>query len=352
MDRELKQEFIKPSSEGRTNKCPYCGEMLPSKNKEHVFNASWGGRAASNKLICNDCNGRFAKTIDLAFKPIVDRILNLWGMAPNRNKTIPNIQIKDNFYIGPHNIAYKKGVDFKYQHEGDKYDFMLSANSKSEIKRFVDNGEMESLIGKTLTNTQKTEIKSQLKYSEERDEELSQPMMKLSLDIKDLYRSAMHTTIKAILLYIPSTLTKFDFKKTLDFIYSGNDEFRNFAIQTAEFMPLPIETPTANVINVFFSKKYKKIIGTFNLLNRYRLSFAMADYDGKQDVLVFVSEGFNGNPDLFAFQTIVPHHISPLPLIELTSDCLSDVDIENQLRELFAHIECNDKDKVYKNLIK
>ena len=352
MSNDLEQGLIRPSNRGRINSCPYCKGKTPSKNKEHIFNASWGGKQASKKLICDDCNKRFGDTIDLAFKPITDRILNIWAMAPSRSKKIPHIHIKESMFLGPYSILYKKGVCFHFKQDGEKYDFNFSANSKSEIKRFIDNGEIESVIGKTLSDEQKERLKSQLKYTQETEPEVTQPIIKLSIDLQSQYRSAMHTAIKAILLYTPSTINQFDFKRALDFVFTGHENFRTFAVLAKEFMPLPIETPIANAVSIYFSKKYKKVIGCFNLLNRIKLNFIMADYDGDEDVMMQVSEGFNGDPEMFAFYAKIPNHISALPLVEVVSEDMEDSDIEEQLKDLLVQIQYKDRHEVYKNLTK
>lgn len=356
MRNQLEQGFIKPSNQGREGRegtCPYCGKgRIPSKKKEHIFNASWGGKASSKKLICDSCNARFARTIDLAFKPITDRVQNMWGMAPNRSKKVPEIHIEDGLVIGPYNILHGKGITFDYTEEDHKFNFKISANSKSEIKRFIDNGELETAIGKTLTDKHKEEIKAQLTFTDKQETEptYSQPRLKVSIDLKDQYRSAMHTAIKTILLYTPSSLNQFGFKQAIDFIYSGHSDFRDFALLTKEFVLPPIETPTANFVSIYFSRKYKKIIGCFSLQNRIKLSFILAEYDGNQDVMMLVSEGFNGGPNLFAFKAVVPSHLSALPLVEITSDSLTDADIENMIKDLFIHIQYKDGQQIKENL--
>ena len=163
MTRDLEQGFLKPVNKGRANSCPYCQGKVPSKKKEHIFNASWGGKRSSKKLICDHCNKHFGETIDLAFKSIVDNILNLWNMAPNRSRKVPDIQIDEDIFLGAFNTPYRSGVKFDFQENDNKYDFSISAGSRSEIKRFIDNGGIEKAIGKPLTDEHKLKMKAQLK---------------------------------------------------------------------------------------------------------------------------------------------------------------------------------------------
>lgn len=45
-------------------KCYQCGEKLPSKGKEHIFNSSWTGKNKTGSLICDESNNSFSSTVD------------------------------------------------------------------------------------------------------------------------------------------------------------------------------------------------------------------------------------------------------------------------------------------------
>lgn len=309
-------------------KCFYCGDDLPAKNKEHIFNSSWGGSHKTGELICNKCNSAFSEEeVDSAFFEYTRSVMNAWAFIGERHNEIPKIPLNDGYILDAMGQLKLNGpkVEEEFQPDGS-YKIGFSFNSKGEARRLFLDGNEVAYLGRSLTKDEKQDFRQLIAQTDFHIEDAKPQTVSVNIDLRKQYRSAAHTILKCLALYAPDSVRSDLTHEVRSFARYDQGSWLNFAVEAHPYISLVDKA--ANVLNVFrvryntveiyWSSLLKKIIGVMTLLDRVKRAVVIAeDYTGPDAVLSVVEDTYGTKKTPKAVFVELDSNLSPLPLINI-----------------------------------
>ena len=323
--------------------CFYCDNPLPSKSKEHLFSACYGGTHKSSRLICDSCNEAFAR-IDPALTQYSYIVMNAWGFKGDRHGEIPVIPLEGNLELGPFASPRLKNAEISTTPQEDgRHAIKVSAGSKGAARRMLFDGDaIDESIGRPLSEDEKDRFREQIRAAETTPSEVGPAAYKVSLNFHEEYRIAAHTILKCAALYDPNLVSDAITKPVRDFARYGIGEFPAFAVVTKENLPTIHQIKRAlgvmqNTVLIYWSRTERKIIGVFHLLGRVQRSVVLVDDYPGPEAFLCLYEPVRGSPAPRAmFAQLRPTGV-PAPLIEIVSRPPSASQLIEDLADLGQH---------------
>jgi hypothetical protein len=280
----IKNVVIKPRGAKHLG-CIYCGSSLEKAKKEHLFNASWGGRESTSALVCTTCNEFFSSEIDDAFKDWVRQIRNAWGIKTQRNPKIPHIISEDGITMGNFGrpqLHVAPSIKATLFEDGSVKVEIAGWTSKRHRKEMLTNfEEIERQIGRPLTENQRRTLESGDEIKE-RPQATHITELKISATSypEKEFRNVGNVLIKCIGYYMPEIVRSEALKKLRDFVRYGNEDYRKYAVVTAEDPNIspalkPLMMSQFNCAEIYFCKKQRMIVGVVNVMGHIKRSIIM-----------------------------------------------------------------------------
>lgn len=209
--------------------CMYCPNSLADATKEHTFNSAWGGTHSSTKVICSSCNTEFSN-IDSTFQPYIQFIMNAWGFRAARQKEVPVLATSSGYNIKAGGIPSKTfEMDLKLQ-EDNSIHISATGSSKSNVrKQLLETSLIADKIGRELTEDEKQQISTGIRNSKfNTDVDTDLISFNLELNIQYEIRSVVHTTLKCLALFDPSTVQNPSLDKAKRFARYNEGNWEDF----------------------------------------------------------------------------------------------------------------------------
>lgn len=275
---------------GERKTCIYDATALPSQSNEHFFNDCWGGSRGSHKFICDDCNGAFAGSVDAAFVPYTDWIFNAYDEKPSRRPETPKIAFEGEHELGPRGKPRLKAPTVTSTKAGQTLHVQITANSKGEVRRLLEGGDLEAQLGFKLSEEKRKEVLAALRAAEKTAGGIGWQEKPIELDLQGQYRSAAHTALLALKFYAPELLDDPATSALRDFARHGTGSWINFAaLQPA---PSMLESMTReqltlyNQVEVVWDRDQGKVYATLTVLGVIRRTVVLVDsYAGPTKIL-------------------------------------------------------------------
>ncbi len=307
-------------------KCFYCGNDLPAKNKEHIFNSSWGGSHKTGELICNECNSAFSQEeVDSAFLVYTTSVMNAWAFKGERHKEVPKIIPNDDYILdarGQLKLNSPK-VEEEFQPDGS-YKIGFSFNSKGEARRwFLDGNGVEAYLGRSLTEDEKQYFRQLIAQTDFHIEDAKPQAVSVGIDLRKQYRSAAHTILKCLGLYTPDSVRSDLMHEVRSFARYDQGSWLNFAVEAHPYFSLVDQATNVfrvryNTVEIYWSSLLKKIIGVITLLDRVKRAVVIAeDYTGPDAILSVVEDTYSTKKTPKAVFVELDSNLPPLPLINI-----------------------------------
>ncbi len=287
--------------------CFYCPSPLPASHKEHIFNACWGGSHKTGQLICDDCNDSFSiEEVDSACSIYTEAIMNAELFKGPYHKSIPTIKLEGDYDLSPgaKQKLKKPLIEEETQADGSiKYN--ISFNSKGEAKRWVrddsDSG-AKSLFNKSLSQEEQDLLISKISNAEFQSDEPQPQRASAEINLRKHYRSAAHTRLKCLGLFMPDWVNQEKTKKVRQFARYNEGDWQLFAVQAEQYISLATHTVELlelgvkhNSVEIYFCSHLRMVIGVLTILNRIKRSVVIAtDYSGS-DKILYVFEDTHGS---------------------------------------------------------
>ena len=300
MFNSLEELSVKAS---QLKSCFYCYSSLPASQKEHIFNACWGGSHKTGQLICGDCNGSFS-IIDSAFSIYTTAIMNAGLFKGERHKSIPTIELEGDYDLVAGGKLKQKKPLIKEETQADgRINTNISFHSKGEAKRWLrDSGDSgaESWLGRALTQEEEDILLSKIQQAEFQSDEPQPQPASAEINLREQYRSAAHTILKCLVLFMPDLVTQDTTKQIRQFARYDEGDWQLFAVKqyfslatlTVELLGLGVKH---NSVEIYFCSQLRMVIGVVTILNRIKRSVVIAtDYSGS-DKILYVFEDTNGS---------------------------------------------------------
>jgi hypothetical protein len=289
--------------------CFYCSSPLPASTGEHIFNASWGGSHQTKRLICDNCNAEFGKSIDTSFKIYTDIVMNAYSFKGKRLKAIPPIQLEGNYFLdaGGKPKLKKPLVQKETQADG-LIRANISFNSPEEGKKWVKGSgaeSAESLFGRPLKQEEKDELLKRIREASYQSEYLQAQDASANLDLRSQYRSAAHTVLKCLGFFLPEWVCDDQTKQVRHFARYNESDWLLFAVDPEQHLSLADEVVRLlglgvkhNSVEIYWCSYLRMVIGVVTILNRVKRSVVIAkDYSGPDKILyVFEDTHSSGQP--------------------------------------------------------
>jgi hypothetical protein len=283
--------------------CFYCSSPLPASTGEHIFNASWGGSHQTKRLICDNCNAEFGKSIDTSFKIYTDIVMNAYSFKGKRLKAIPPIQLEGNYFLdaGGKPKLKKPLVQKETQADG-LIRANISFNSPEEGKQWVKGSGAESWLGRPLKEEEKEYLRKKIIEAPYQSEYLQPQDASAKLDLRSQYRSAAHTVLKCLGFFIPEWVCDNQTKQVRQFARYNESDWLLFAVHAEQHLSLADEVVKLlglgvkhNSVEIYWCSYLRMVIGVVTILSRVKRSVVIAkDYSGP-DKILYVFEDTNGS---------------------------------------------------------
>lgn len=292
-----------PRRASELKSCLYCENLLPAKAKEHIFNSSWGGSHKTGDLICDKCNNSFSKQTDLAFSVYVQAVMNSWSFKGERHKEVPKINLEGDFFLD-------QGAMLKLKHSVVKDEIQsngtikshLTFNSKSQAKRWIEEGGMATWLERTPSAEEQEYLKKLMQQTKPDSTDAQPQEASAQLNLREQYRSSAHTILKCLGFFLPEWVSDDLTKPVRQFARHDKGDWRFFAVnveqsfsiaeQAADILGLGVHH---NSVEVYWCSYMKMVIGVLTILNRVKRAVVIAqDYSGP-DTILYISEDTHGS---------------------------------------------------------
>lgn len=334
--------------------CFYCGSALPAKNKEHIFNSSWGGSHKTGDLICNTCNSKFSEKTDLAFSVYVQAVMNSWSFKGERHNEVPKILLGDEYFIDEGaKLKLKRPLIRDTNLPDGQIKSEISFNSKSEAKRWIDGDGMTNWLGRTPSEEEKKSVMKKIIEAQREKIDAFPQKTSTQLDLREQYRSTAHTVLKCLGFFLPEFVQDKLTQEIRDFARNNKGDWRNFAIETKQLFSVAEYATKVwdlgvfqNSVEVYFNSSTKMVVGVLTILNRIKRSVIIArDYSGADSILYVVENTRQTKKPPYALSMKFDPIQIPIPL--LNTECfLTDSQIyhyfNNELTSLMGTIYPSD----------
>lgn len=288
--------------------CIYCPAKLPSSRKEHFFNAAWGGRNKSSRLICNACNSQFSDDFDEAFTPYTQLIRNVWNIS-TRNSAPPIIHTTGDLKILPQSKLYMEPKIQFFKDQEDKFTVNLRASSWGEVKRLLaDDQKAIGTIGRPLSDSEKADLRKKINFKR------SWPgtedgCFQVSLDLPLQIKSAAHTCLKVLRAYFPNYAVSNELRSIREFITKHQDRnWQQFTfdgvlisgLDSSNHCEKQLGGPFFSSVTIIWSEHHNMVVGKVKILGRLeRWVILQKNYRGPSGILIAL-EGINNGGELLA----------------------------------------------------
>ena len=283
--------------------CIYCKAKLPSKNKEHLFNACWGGMHMSSKLICDKCNAAFSR-IDGCFQPFTDWIMNAHGFSGSRSKRIPEIDMESHV-VSPFGQVVLSGpkIDISTDAKGTQK-IKVVAKTKSELRHVLLDGKLEDLIDRKLTPTDREHLLKAV--SEAKTKQCPQDPIKTQviIDLQSQYRAAAHTILKVLKMYESNLWCDTSTEQLRRFAILGSADFKSFAVNVEP--PMSVESLAKkyfnyriNSVEIYWSHCERKVFGILTLLGRIKRALVISETWQGPNAIMVVGESVHTGASIY-----------------------------------------------------
>ncbi|MBD2740433.1 HNH endonuclease [Coleofasciculus sp. FACHB-1120] len=283
--------------------CFYCGDSLPATEKEHIFNSSWGGSHKTGDLICNECNNSFSRQIDSAFSVYVEAVMNAWSFKGERHKDVPKIILGGDYFLDKGAILklQKAIIEDELQPDGtiEKY-FVF--NSKSQAKRWIEEGGMASWLGRLPSVEEQKYFKELIKQATPNVLDAKPQKFSAGLNFREQYRSSAHTIFKCLKFYLPEWISSDLTKPVQQFARYDQGDWRFFAVNVEQIISIAEQAASIfklgvyhNSVEVYWCSHLKMVIGVLTILHRVRRTVIIAQNYCGPDAILYVAEDTYGS---------------------------------------------------------
>lgn len=279
--------------------CFYCGNSLPAKNKEHVFNSCLGGVHKTSHLICDKCNLFFAD-IDDAFAPLACFVMNAWSFKGERHNKIPEIRLEDYTLMPGAKPKMKEPKLDAVPMEDQSFKIHLTAKSKTEARKLLLDGELERLIGRPLTEEQRTAILEGIQSASKQEKEIGPQAIPLEINPQKEYRSVAHILLKSLALVQPGFLQSNLALSIRNFARYNKGNWKEFAVDVHQNILSREEAERVlgvqfNLAEIYFSGADGIIVGVLTILGRIVKSVIIGHGYKGPDKLIAIYEDSIGS---------------------------------------------------------
>lgn len=318
--------------------CIYCPAKLPSKSREHLFNACWGGTHKSSKLICDDCNAAFSR-IDGCFRPFTDWIMNAHGFRGSRDKEIPLI------HMGSHNVApygrlvqSQPRIDESTDANGNQR-ITAAAGSRSEMRSLLLDGQLEKAIGRTLSPANRDFLLKEVARAEIKEYRPDPLTTQVTIDLQSQYRAAAHTILKVLKLYESNLWCDSSTEKLRSFARTGSTPFQDIAVEAQ--LPMSVADLAKkhfnyrnNSIEIYWSHCERKVFGILTLLGRIKRALVVSESWLGPNAIMVVGESVHAGAKLRPLFWEFPPEADEVPIITVSDDKPTLEQVKNELGDL------------------
>ncbi|MFB2877549.1 HNH endonuclease [Floridanema aerugineum] len=302
MFHQFEELHIKSS---QLKSCFYCEIPLPASEKEHIFNASWGGSHPTGDLICDKCNKGFSKKVDKAFLIYTGAVMNAWSFKGKRHPSIPTIgkendfiKLKGNYFLDAGaKLRLKKPLIEEEKQSDGLVRSKISFNSRGEAKRW--------LLEQPLSQEKRNSLEQQIRQAKFRSEDPQPQEASVTLNLREQYRSAAHTILKCLGFFMPDWVCHDQTKQVRQFARYGEGDWLLFAVEVEQHFSLADQAISLlglgvnhNSVEIYWSSYLRMVIGVVTILNRVKRAVVISkDYVGTDRVLyVFEDTHGSGKP--------------------------------------------------------
>lgn len=283
--------------------CFYCPSPLPASQKEHIFNACFGGSHKTGQLICNGCNTGFSGKVDQAFSIYTPIVMNAGSFKGQYHESIPTIKLEGDYELAPGAKLKQKQPLSKEEIQADgSIKYNISFHSKGEAKPWVRDSDAELLFGKTLSQEEKDRLISKIQQAQFQSEEPQPQKAPAKINLREQYRSAAHTILKCLGLFMPDWVTQERTKKIRQFARYDEGDWQLFAVEAEQHVSLATHAVDLlelgvkhNSVEIYFCSYLQMVIGVFTLLNRIKRSVVIATGYSGSDRILYVFEDTSGS---------------------------------------------------------
>ncbi|PZV22688.1 MAG: hypothetical protein DCF12_20285 [Snowella sp.] len=283
--------------------CFYCSGLLPALQKEHIFNNAWGGSHKTGKLICNECNQNFSQKVDKALLCYTNIAMNAWSFEKKRQKSIPRIEFPGDYVLegGGKPKLKKPGIQEERLDDG-RIKTDISFNSSEEARNWLNGSGAKSWLGRELESEEKDNILKKIKQAQPQSRDISLGNFETSLDLSAQYRSAAHTILKCLGLFMPDLLCLDETKPIRQFVRYEEGNWQLFAVEIKQHISvadiynhLAELGADCNSVEVYWCSHLKMVIGVLTLFNHVKRAVIISKEYSGTDKILYVFEDTRGS---------------------------------------------------------
>lgn len=272
--------------------CLFCDNKLAADTKpEHILLSALGGRMASKRLICNDCNGHFGSTIDNTLAAQVRDIRNMLQFESGKGQLPPTVRQKTlagTIVFDQSGRPQLKEKPFTVTRDGDVASVSISANSPEQLERSIQH------IAAQLERP--VEVVRAAIFQDSTAKEITRPLSPEARAMSFGGEGADRSIVKACLTLLATTVGNDEvrlrnYDSARQFVTHSDESFAQRRI-TIDSRMLPdfklLENEFGSRFNLIYvrSDEIGRVTGHFTLYNLIGWHIVLAETGGRSNIAI------------------------------------------------------------------